>query len=123
MGEQGSRRRIGAQKEEIAAKYLMEQGYEIVERNYHCRFAELDIVAREGEYLCFVEVRYRKSSQFEAPQGVISFQKMQKVCQGASFFMRDKKILPDTPIRFDVILVIDEEITLIRNAFDYISNR
>jgi len=123
MKENRSRRMTGAKKEEAAANYLIKQGYEILERNYHCRFAELDIVAREGEYLCFVEVKYRNSSRYEAPEGVISFKKMQKVCQGASFFMRENRILPDTPIRFDVVMMIDDEITLIRNAFDYISNR
>ena len=106
--------------EQKAVQYLIQQGYEILEQNYHCRFSELDIVAKEGDYLCFVEVKYRKDARYEAPQGVVSLRKMQKICQGASFFMHEKRLSLDTPIRFDVIIMIGEQITLIRNAFDYI---
>lgn len=121
MAEKMNRRRLGGENEERAARYLEECGFEILKQNYHCRFAELDIVAREGEYLCFVEVKYRENSKYEAPEGIISTQKMYKICKGASFFMWENRILPDTPIRFDVIFIVGEEITLVRNAFDYMS--
>lgn len=55
-----NQREVGAKKEEQAGEYLKSCGYELEAKNYHCRFGEIDIIAREGKYLCFVEVKYRK---------------------------------------------------------------
>ena len=120
-----NKRKKGFEKEEIAAEYLRKQGYEILERNYFCRFAEVDIIARESsgdgtEYLCFVEVKYRESDKYDAPEGVISRKKQRKISQGAMFYFREKRFLPDTPVRFDVLFIFDQKIQLIRNAFEYV---
>lgn len=120
-----NKRKIGSEKEEIAAEYLREQGYEIVDRNYHCCFAEIDMIARElsdegTEYLCFVEVKYRDSDRYEAPEGVISYTKQRKISQGAAFYMREKRLFPDTPVRFDVVFMVGDDIQLIRNAFEFV---
>lgn len=115
-----NRRRTGALREEQAVSYLRKQGYEILERNYWCRFAELDVVAREGDYLCFVEVKYRRNDRYEAPAGVVSQKKVRKICRASQFYMREKRILPDTPVRYDVVMIIGEDIHLIRNAFSYL---
>lgn len=114
-----NRRRTGALWEEQAVCYLQKQGYEILERNYWCRFAELDVVAREGEYLCFIEVKYRKNDRYEAPAGVVSQKKMRNICRASQFYMSEKRILSDTPIRYDVVMILGEEFHLIRNAFSY----
>lgn len=119
MAGRQNRRLLGLDREEAAAEYLRGQGYEVLARNYHCRFAELDIVARDGAYLCFVEVKYRESDRYEAPQGVVSIRKQGKICRGALFFMREHRILPDMPIRFDVVFIIGDKVTLCKNAFDY----
>ena len=55
-----SRRQTGTRYEEKAADFLKQQGYEILEKNYRDRYGQVDIVAREGRYLVFVEVKYRK---------------------------------------------------------------
>ena len=114
-----NRRQIGSEQENKAAQYLEEQGYKIEARNYWTRFAELDIVAREGDYLCFVEVKYRSSSRYGAPEGVITPLKMQRMGRAAMAYLRENGISPDTPMRFDVIFILQEEISLIRNAFSY----
>lgn len=49
-----NQREVGAKKEEQAGEYLKSCGYELEAKNYHCRFGEIDIIAREGKYLCFV---------------------------------------------------------------------
>lgn len=116
---ENNRRQTGALREDQAVHYLEKQGYEILERNYWCRFAELDIVAKEGEYLCFIEVKYRRNDQYEAPAGVISTAKMRKICRASQFYMKEKRILPDTPVRYDVVMMVGEELTLMRNAFFY----
>ena len=55
---------IGAWGEERAAKYLKKQGYRILERNYSCRFGEIDLIVSDRAYLVFVEVKLRKSDAF-----------------------------------------------------------
>ena len=116
-----NKRECGSEQEKKAAGYLKEQGYEILQRNYYCRFAELDIVARGMDgYLCFIEVKYRKNRRYGAPEGVVSYQKQRKICQGARFYMKEKRIPEETPIRFDVIVIIGDEIQLIQDAFDFI---
>ena len=122
-----NKRKIGSEKEEEAAEYLQEQGYEIVDRNYHCRFSEIDIIAKElsdegTEYLCFVEVKYRDSDRYEAPEGVVSYGKQRKISQGAAFYLKEKRLLPDTPVRFDVVFMLGDEIQLIRNAFEFVGS-
>lgn len=114
-----NRRQTGALWEKKAVRYLEKQGYTILEQNYWCRFAELDVVAREGEYLCFIEVKYRRNDRYEAPEGVIPQAKMRNICRASQFYMKEKRILPDTPIRYDVVMIIGEELTLMRNAFFY----
>ncbi len=61
---QQNKRQTGAAYEEQAARFLLEQGYQILERNYRCRQGEIDVIARDGSYLVFVEVKYR-SSRFD----------------------------------------------------------
>lgn len=53
-----NKRAIGTNQEIKAAEYLKNQGYEILERNFRCRIGEIDIIARDGRYLVFVEVKY-----------------------------------------------------------------
>ena len=60
-GYRCSKRKTGAEYEQKAGAYLEGQGYEILEYNYRCRTGEIDIVARDGEYLVFCEVKYRAS--------------------------------------------------------------
>ena len=62
--ENGSKRELGFQYEEEAVRYLKDQGYRILCRNFSCRQGEIDIVAKEGCYLCFVEVKYRGTARW-----------------------------------------------------------
>lgn len=117
-----NRRRLGSLQEQKAVQYLQELGYAIEGKNYQTRFAEIDIVAREGKYLCFVEVKYRSGTEYGAPEGLITKQKMQRIGKAARFYLREKRISPDTPVRFDVVFILGEEISLIRNAFMYQGN-
>ena len=112
-------RAIGAAKEKEACEYLEMKGYHILDRNFHSgRFAELDIVASNEGYLCFVEVKYRKDDICGGYEGAIDYRKIKKICRGAGYYMAYKKLPPDMPVRFDVVYIIGEEIILIKNAFD-----
>ncbi|MCL2670172.1 MAG: YraN family protein, partial [Syntrophaceae bacterium] len=62
-----ARRQTGQQGEAVAAAHLGEQGYRIIDRNYRCRFGEIDLIALEGETLVFIEVKCRRSDAFGPP--------------------------------------------------------
>ena len=57
-----NKRQVGTQYESMAVQYLTEAGYHILERNFRCRTGEIDIIAKDGAYLVFVEVKYRASA-------------------------------------------------------------
>lgn len=115
-----NKREIGSLQEERAVQYLQEQGYTILERNYWTTFSEIDIVAKEDNYLCFVEVKYRKDTRYGAPEGLLTREKMRRICKAGQYYLRENSKNADISIRYDVIFIIGEEITLIRNAFHYI---
>ena len=118
-----STRVIGMEKEDIACKYLIKNGYKIVERNFHGgRFAEVDIIARSDDgYLCFVEVKYRTDDKHGGYVGSVDTQKIKNICLGAKYYISRHKLSDDTPIRFDVVFILGEDISLVKNAFDFIS--
>jgi putative endonuclease len=112
-----NKRQIGADYERRAAEYLKAQGYAIVERNFRCRTGEIDIIAREGEYLCFVEVKYRSGSGCGSPFEAVDYRKQRKILAVARYYMMCHALPTDTACRMDVVAIEGDEITLIRNAF------
>ena len=95
---------IGALGEEAAALALKKSGYKIIERNYHSKMGEIDIIAKDGEYTCFVEVRLRKTNDFGTPADTIGEEKQLKIIRTAQQYAVKNKIY-DTPMRFDVVLI------------------
>ena len=112
-----NKRRLGSQKEELAAGYLESQGAEIIDRNYYFRGGELDLIAKDGEYLCFIEVKYRTSSSFGFPEEAVTSSKQKKILTGARVYLYHNHLPEDTPCRFDVVSVCKNEINWIKNAF------
>jgi putative endonuclease len=112
-----NKRQIGTEYEDRAAAYLQGQGYTIVERNFRCRTGEIDIIAREGEYLCFVEVKYRANGGCGSPLEAVNYRKQQKILAVARYYMMCHGLSTDTACRMDVVAIEGEEITLLRNAF------
>ena len=113
--------RTGKQGETLAAAYLEKAGYQIIERNYRCLFGEMDLVARDGQTVVFVEVKSRKSDRFGVPQLSVGLQKQKKLSQIALHYLEQKRCYPcDAP--FDVIAIRmgteGHQVELIRNAFD-----
>ncbi len=62
-----SARETGTWYEENAARYLEQQGYKILEKNFRCRQGEIDLIAMDGEYLCFIEVKFRENADCGGP--------------------------------------------------------
>ena len=95
---------IGALGEEAAALALRKKGYKIIEKNYRSKMGEIDIIAKDGEYTCFVEVRLRKNNSFGSPADSINEGKRQRIIKTAQLYAVEKGIF-DTPMRFDVVLI------------------
>ena len=114
-----SNRIIGAKQEKLAGAFLEKQGYEILSYNFYTRAGELDIIAKHEGYLVFVEVKYRRSASSGHPLEAVSIPKQKKICRSAMFYMKMHGI-ESVPVRFDVVGILGEQITLIQNAFEFI---
>lgn len=119
MGEY-NKRRIGSEKEQVAASYLLEQGYSIVEMNFFSRNGEIDIIARDANYLVFVEVKYRKDQKLGFAAEAVTYGKIKSIIRTARYYMYSHGFADDTPCRFDVVAIQGSEVSLIQNAFDVI---
>ena len=95
---------IGVLGEEAAVKALKKDGYRIIERNFRTKQGEIDIIAKDGEYLCFVEVRLRKSDLYGSPAESITEGKQKRIIEAAQVYILKKRIY-DTPMRFDAVLI------------------
>jgi putative endonuclease len=93
-----------------------------VERNFRLRSGEVDIIARQGDTLVFVEVKTRRSGRFGTPQEAVDGRKQRQIAQTALAFLAARG-LEDCAVRFDVVAVyLDDQksrIELIQNAFEY----
>ncbi|MCD5406273.1 MAG: YraN family protein [Desulfotomaculum sp.] len=98
------RKHTGKMGEDAAVKQLKKVGLRIVSRNYSCKLGEIDIIARDGSVLVFVEVRSRRTAGYGLPQETIGFKKMAKVRQIAQYYLMVNKI-KDVACRFDVVAV------------------
>ena len=94
----------GLHAEKIAADYLTQQGYTIVERNFTCRVGEIDIIARHGGDLVFVEVRSRHSRKALDPVYSVNHHKQRKIIRTAEVYLGRESGTPPAA-RFDVVLV------------------
>jgi len=115
------KRSLGRHGEEIAVAHLQGQGYSILDRNWRCSAGELDIVAREGETLAFVEVRTRRGNRFGSAEESITPAKQAKLVELAQTYLQEHS-LSDQAWRIDVVAVeMDrrgevKRLNLIRNA-------
>lgn len=113
-------RKLGSSYEQRAAEYLLQQGYTILERNFRCRLGEIDLIGRDGAYLCFIEVKFRSDTGKGYPAEAITPTKIHRITKTAQYYMLTHNIAENTACRFDLVLILDSEISLIKNAFDAI---
>lgn len=98
-------RRLGLDGEKLSVKYLKRQGYKILERNFRIRSGEIDIVARDGNQLVFVEVKTRSSNNQEFLRASVNRSKEKRIIKTASYYLGKQKYSGLTG-RFDVIFII-----------------
>lgn len=112
-----NRRKTGAAYEQLAAEYLEQKGYRILERNYYTRTGEIDLIARDGRYLVFVEVKYRKDARDGHPLEAVDSRKQGRIRRAAQVYLHARKLPLDTPCRFDVVGILGEEVTHVEDGF------
>lgn len=121
-----NKRTKGAEGEKIAAEYLKANKYSILTMNFrYKRLGEIDIIARENNYICFVEVKTRSTLDYGLPREAINYRKQENIRKLASIFIAKHRLYNEN-IRFDVVEVYIkkdtdsitlESINLIKNAF------
>lgn len=124
--EKVNKRQFGRLGEELAATYLSQNGYRLLDKNYRAgRMGEIDIIAAEREYICFIEVKTRTSSLFGAPCEAVDRRKQENIRKLAWVYLKHKS-LTEKSIRFDIVEItggnkdggfVADKINLIRNAF------
>lgn len=95
---------LGGRGEMLAARYLRNKGYKIITRNFRCGMGEIDIVARDGKTLVFVEVKTR-SEDSPTPEAQVNAQKQHQITKIARYYL-SRYGQPQPPARFDVVAVI-----------------
>ncbi|MFV0420382.1 MAG: YraN family protein [Dysgonomonas sp.] len=95
---------LGKRGEDVSVLYLRQAGYEIIERNWVYHRYEIDIIARNNEYIVFVEVKTRSSDQWGNPEDAVSKGKIKRIVDAADFYLKENNI--DLPARFDVVAAI-----------------
>ncbi len=111
-----SKRAEGIRGEEKAMGALKKEGYKIIERNYRSPLGEIDIIAEEGGYLVFVEVKKRNSAAFGDPFDAIGRTKRQHIIKSAMFYLKANKCF-ERKIRFDVVGIEREDVRIVKHAF------
>ena len=118
-----STKEIGDFGEACVEEYIKKAGYKVIEKNYHTRFGEIDIIAKDKECMVFIEVKTRKSNLYGNASEFVDIRKQKRIIKSAVCYLED---IENTEIRFDVAEVyymekdnkfILKEINYIENAF------
>jgi putative endonuclease len=111
----------GQAYEEMATQYLKTQGLKVLERNYHCRLGEIDIIAENKEFLIFVEVKYRKNTAFGEPFAAVDHKKQRRLINTALHYCQQQGLGQRRAMRFDVLSIRPHQdqfdIQWLENAF------
>lgn len=119
MAKQNNRK-IGAKYEQLAVKYLINKGYQIVGRNQYTPYGEIDILAQKEKCFVFCEVKYRSSDVYGDPLEAVDISKQRRISWAAMYIFSHNAYIRELECRFDVIAVYaDETICHIENAFEF----
>ncbi len=117
------RQALGKWGEMKAASYLISQGIEILKRNYRCEYGEIDLIAKDGETIVFVEVKTRSSSKYGQPEEAVDAAKQEHIVASAENYLMENSFTEDW--RVDVVSIIGqpkdkeaEELMWYKNALE-----
>jgi putative endonuclease len=96
---------IGRRGEEYARDYLKKNGHVIIDSNFRCRFGEIDLITRKEKSLRFIEVKYRRTLDYGAPQEAVVAKKQRKIRKTALVWLRQRCLPMDSDVHFDVLAI------------------
>jgi len=115
------RQQYGEAGEALATRMLRKKGYKIIATNYRTRIGEIDIIARDGDTIVFVEVKSRQTGRFGHPKEAVTPRKQRKISMVALYYLKTTG-QSQAKARFDVVSICSApphpEVEIIRNAFD-----
>ncbi len=119
-----NKRATGTCYENIAADYLTDNGVEITDRNFRCRCGEIDLVGREREndgqtVLVFFEVKFRMDNGCGYASQAVTPSKCRKICRVSDYYRLVHGVMDNVQVRYDIIAFDGENLSWIKNAFDY----
>jgi putative endonuclease len=120
LAKKKTTKEIGDSAERLAQEHLELNGLNLITSNYQCRMGEIDLVMREGNFLVFIEVRYRKNNIFGSAAESVTRKKQQRLLATANHYLQNEELYQDNLCRFDVITVSGQynpQIEWIKNAF------
>jgi len=106
-------RSVGFKGEKYAEQLLKDNGYKIVERNFYSKLGEIDIIAKDGRTLVFVEVKLRKSRKLGFPEESVNVQKLRRIERTGQYYIMEKKIKVDK-LRIDIVSILLKNDKLVR---------
>ena len=116
----------GKLAEFLACMILRCKGFSIVAKNYvigkGTGAGEIDIIAHDGTYYLFVEVKYRKNDVTGFPEEAVDYHKQKKICKVADYYRISHRVFASAQVRFDVIAILNQDIIWYKSAFYYIGN-
>ena len=116
---------FGKAAEAAAVKFLEARGYKILRRNYKTKFSEIDIIAKDKDVLCFIEVKARHSDMFGEPSEAVARSKQRQISKAALCYLKENNAFGRLA-RFDVVTLLYTQdlpvIDLIKDAFELSSN-
>jgi putative endonuclease len=112
---------LGRLGEDLAFKKIKSLGYKCIARNYRCSLGEIDLIAKDGEYLVFIEIKTRRGKSIEYAKEAVDKHKMRQISKVALYYMKENNCW-DMKSRFDVVAIrVDqgmEDVQVIPNAFE-----
>jgi putative endonuclease len=115
-GRRTAAQAAGGRAEDAAARLLARHGLEVIARNYRTRLGEIDLIARDGATLVFVEVRLRASAGFGGAAGSVGPRKQRRIAAAARQYLA--RLASEPACRFDVVTLDEHEPTWLRGAFE-----
>ena len=108
---------IGKLNEKLAVNFLKKNcKYKVLETNFYTPLGEIDIIAKDKNIIVFIEVKYSSTSYFGLPRERVNIYKQNKIRQSALIYLKQNKLL-NSKCRFDVIDILGENITHIKDCF------
>jgi putative endonuclease len=95
---------FGKKGEDLAVEFFQEEGYEILERNWHFKHIEIDIIARDKDQLVIAEVKTRSGNSYGEPSTAVDFQKQRSLIVAAEHYIFSRNL--DLDVRFDIVSII-----------------